>query len=102
KAWAAPTYDLRHFEVRGNTVLKAEEIDGIIGPLAGRPVSEEQIQRALGKLQEAYRARGHTRATVRLPQQVLTDGTVAIAIHEGKRLEAETASLGRTPAAPSP
>lgn len=105
-AWTVPTYDIQHFEVRGNTLLKAGEIDAIIGPLAGPAVSEEQIQKALSKLRDAYRERGHKRATVSLPQQVLTDGTVTIQIDEGNSLEAEAiAFAARTtpvPVAPPP
>ncbi len=102
EAWAVPTYGIEHFEVRGNTALKAEEIDQIIGPLAGPAVTEEQIQKALTRLQAAYRERGFTRAAVTLRQQVLVDGTVAIEINEGKTLDAELAALtAKTNAAPA-
>lgn len=77
---AAPTYDIRHFEVRGNTVLQAEELDSIIGPLAGSSLTLEQIQKVLSTLQEEYRRRGHLQTTVRLPQQMLTDGTVTVQV----------------------
>lgn len=98
----APNYAVRHFEVRGNTLLPAEEIDRIIGPLAEQPVTERQIHDALARLQAAYRARGRARVMVVLPQQVLTDGTVAIEVHEGKSPEAEAAELLalRQPSAP--
>lgn len=102
EAWTAPTYAIEHFEVRGNTALKPEEIDQIIGPLAGPAVTEEQIQKALARLQAAYRERGFTRAAVTLRQQVLVDGTVAIEINEGKTLDAELAALtAKTNAAPA-
>jgi len=103
ESWAVPTYDVQHFEVRGNTALSAEEIDRILGPIAGPGVSVEQIQKALGQLQAAYRERGFTRASVSLPEQVLTDSTVAIAIDEGRSLEAELAALAaKTNVAPVP
>jgi hemolysin activation/secretion protein len=100
---ASPTYAVRHFEVRGNTLLEAGEIDRIIGPLAGQPVTEGQIHQALARLQAAYRARGRARVMVVLPQQVLTDGTVAIHVHEGKSPGAEAAELLalRQPATPA-
>lgn len=81
--WTAPAYDVRHFEVRGNTLLPVEEIDRILGPAAGPNTSVETLQDALRLLREAYRQRGHTRVAVQLRQQLLTDGTVAIWIDEG-------------------
>lgn len=93
ETWTVPAYDVRHFEVRGNTALTAEEIDRILSPLAGPWVSEEQIQNALAQLRAAYLERGFTRVAVNLPQQLLTDGTVAIQIIEGRTLDAEVAVL---------
>ncbi len=81
--WTAPAYDVRHFEVRGNTLLPVEEIDRILSPAAGSNTSVETLQDALHRLREAYRQRGHTRVAVQLRQQLLTDGTVAIWIDEG-------------------
>ena len=92
-SWTLPTYDVRHFQVRGNTVLPAEEIDRILSPAAGLAISLEQVQRALRQLQSAYRERGYPRASVSLPQQVLTDGTVSIEITEGTSLLADTAAF---------
>ena len=83
RGWTAPAYDVRHFEVRGNTLLPVEEIDRILSPAAGPNSSVETLENALRSLREAYRERGHTRVAVELRQQLLTDGTVAIWIDEG-------------------
>lgn len=105
-SWTVPTYDVRHFEVRGNTVLPAEEIDRILSPAAGVAISLEQVQKTLRQLQSAYRERGYPRASVSLPQQVLTDGTVSIEITEGTSLLADTAAFAAktnaVPVAPPP
>jgi hemolysin activation/secretion protein len=105
-SWTVPTYEVRHFEVRGNSVLSAEEIDRILSPAAGPGVNLEQVQNALSQLQGAYRERGYPHAVVSLPQQVLTDGTVTIQISEGTSLLADTTAFAaRTnalPAAPPP
>lgn len=99
----APRYELRHFEIRGSTVLSAGDIDRILGPLAGSPVDLAQIRAALARLQADYRDRGYTRAEVSLPQQLLTDGTVMINVREGQSLEAErSAFAARTQEAPLP
>jgi len=78
-----PSYPMRHFEVRGNTALTAEELDGIIGPLVGPSVTETAVRDALSDLRKAYDARGFTGVTVAVPEQVLLDGTVVINVQEG-------------------
>lgn len=101
-AWTVPTYAVRHFEVRGNSVLSAEEIDRILSPAAGAAVGLEQVQASLRQLQAAYHARGYPRALVTLPQQVLTEGTVSIEVSEGTSLLADTAAFAaRTNAVPA-
>lgn len=102
QSWAVPAYDIQHFEVRGNSTLTAEEIDRILGPLAGPRISEEQIQKALAQLRSAYLERGLTRASVSLPPQLLTDGQVVIQINEGRSLDAEVAALTARTNAPAP
>jgi hemolysin activation/secretion protein len=100
---AIPTYELKHFEVRGNTVLTPEELDGHLNPLAGRPVTRTEVEAALSAVREAYRSRGYTRAAVNLPQQILTEGTVVIEVQEGQSRESEVAALAaRTQAIPPP
>lgn len=91
--WKVPAYDLQHFEVRGNTALTAEELDRILGPLAGPKIREQQIQEALTRLRTAYLERGYSRVSVRVPEQLLTEGTVTIQIDEGRTLEAERSAL---------
>lgn len=82
-AWTAQQFDIRHFEIHGNTALTGEEIDTVLSPIARTDATLEQIKKALAKLQEAYRAKGYLRATVTLPQQLLTDGRVTVKVSEG-------------------
>lgn len=86
--WKAPTFDVRHFEVRGNTVLSAEEIDRLLGPAAGASVGVNELESAARRLQAAYAQRGYLAATVTLPGQVLTDGSVVVVVKEGLSPEA--------------
>lgn len=87
----APSYNFQHFEIYGNTVLLPEEIDRILSPAAGDAANLAPLEQALAKLQAIYRERGYYAATVKLPQQVLTDGTVIIKVEEGSTLAAEEA-----------
>lgn len=102
-AWTAPTYAVRHFEVRGNSVLTAEELDRLLGPAAGESVGLDQLQQTVTRLQSAYRERGYAAASVALPQQLLTDGTVVVVVNEGLSPLARRASqrIEPTPSAPA-
>ncbi len=109
-AWTVPSYDVRHFEVRGNSVLSVEEIDRLLGPAAGPAVSLPHLEEALSRLQAAYRDKGYAGVSVTLPGQVLTDGNVVVAIDEGlsplarrstQRLEPASAAPAPKPAAPT-
>ncbi len=103
-AWSAPAYDVRHFEIYGNTALAPEEIDRILSPAAGPAASLDQLHKALAQLQSAYRERGLAQASVTLPQQLLTDGTVVVHVSEGSspkavgknRTDRHTAATGNS------
>jgi len=100
--WKPPTYDIRHFVVRGNTVLSPEALDDLLSPAAGPAVSLEQVEAVLRRVQQAYREKGYSGAVAVLPQQLLTDGTVSIVIREGPSPVARTAESPQevTPSAP--
>lgn len=83
REWRVPTYDIRHFEIRGNSVLTPEMIDELLGPAAGPAVNLDQLELALKRLQAAYREKGYPVAVATMPQQLLTDGTVSIVVREG-------------------
>lgn len=82
-AWKPSGFDIRHFVVRGNSVLSAEELDAVLAPAAGPAVTPQQLEAVLRRLKQAYRDKGYVGAVVSLPQQLLTDGTVAIVVQEG-------------------
>ncbi|MCC6821828.1 MAG: hypothetical protein IT579_13935, partial [Verrucomicrobia subdivision 3 bacterium] len=78
--WVGSVYDVRHFEIHGNTRLTPEEIDHILGPAAGAAANLDQLHAALIRLQSAYRAKGLAGASVMLPPQLLTDGTIIVQV----------------------
>jgi len=90
--WTVPTYDVRHFVIQGNTVLSPEKIDRIFSPLANGSVTQEQIQKALAQLRTVYEERGYPAASVRLPEQILTDGTLTVQVTEGWSSSVELAA----------
>ncbi len=95
-ALAAPAYDIRHFEIHGNTKLSPEAIDRILGPAAGPSANLDALREALVKLRDAYRERRLPLATVTVPEQLLTDGTIVIQVNEGWDPEAEALAKAQT------
>jgi len=83
----ARTFEVRQYEVAGNSLLKPEVIDQVLSPFTGTNVSLMQIQKALGELQLAYRERGYATVSVGLPQQQLTNAIVKVQVTEGKLVD---------------
>jgi len=101
-AWVMPAYDVRHFEIHGNTRLCPEEIDRILGPAAGPAANLDQLHAALTRLRSAYRAQGLGGASVTLPQQLLTDGTIIIQVDEGLDPEPNAVAKAEQTVTPKP
>ena len=81
-AAAALKFEVRAFIVHGNTLLKKETIESIFAPAKGSDVTLDQIRKAMGNLQTAYRERGFPTVAVTLPQQQLTNATVIVQVIE--------------------
>ncbi len=80
----APTFEVRRYEVMGNSVLAPAVVDRCFTNALGPKVSMDLIRRALGELQLAYRERGYATVGVGLPQQQLANATVKVKVTEGK------------------
>lgn len=80
---AQPTFEVRRYEVLGNTLLRPEIVERAFTDAIGPAVTLGQIQAALGELQLAYRERGYATVSVGLPQQQLTDAVVMVQVTEG-------------------
>jgi len=72
----APRFDISRFEVVGNTLLPADEVNRLLGAYTGKNKDFADIQRALEALEQAYRDRGYGVAQVLLPEQDITRGVV--------------------------
>lgn len=73
---SAPRFDINRFEVIGNTLLPASELESVFAPYIGQNKDFGDIQRALESLEAAYRDRGYGVVQVRLPEQDITQGVV--------------------------
>ena len=76
EAIPAPRFDINRFEVTGNTLLPAPEIERLVSPYTGKNKDFADIQRALEALENAYRDLGFGVVQVLLPEQDITRGVV--------------------------
>ncbi len=80
-------FEITRFAVSGNTLLSAADIDRTVAPFTGPARDFGHVQQALEALEAAYRARGYSVVTVRLPEQELNRGVV--------RLEVVQSAIGK-------
>jgi hemolysin activation/secretion protein len=77
-------FEIRRFEVTGDTLLGSREIERILTPATGSSVSLDEVRLAAAALQRAYRDRGFVTVAVTVPSQRLTNATVRLEVTEGK------------------
>jgi len=75
-----PRFNIDRFEVVGNTLLPASELEHVFAPYTGPNKDFGDIQRALESLEAAYRDRGYGVVQVLLPEQDITKGVVQIRV----------------------
>lgn len=69
-------FDISRFDVSGNTLLPAAQIEQLLARYTGKERDFGDVQRALEALEAAYHARGYKVVTVELPEQELNRGVV--------------------------
>jgi hemolysin activation/secretion protein len=91
-AWAADEpaapdairFEISRFEVAGNTLLPAADVERAVAPFAGKGRDFGDVQRALEALEELYHERGYNVVTVQLPEQELNGGVVHLRVVQTK------------------
>lgn len=77
-------FDIERFDVRGNTLLPAQEIARLVGPFVGKQRDFGDVQRALEEIENAYRVLGYSAVQVALPEQELDKGVVVLRVTEAR------------------
>ncbi|HXF67278.1 MAG TPA: ShlB/FhaC/HecB family hemolysin secretion/activation protein [Burkholderiales bacterium] len=77
-----PRFEIKRFEVTGNTLLPGQEVERIVSPFTGANKDFSDVQRALEALENAYRDRGYGVVQVQLPEQDITRGIVQLHVRE--------------------
>lgn len=82
----APAQAVRveRFKVSGNTLVDGAEIDAALAGFVGRTLDFSQLADAADAITALYRRRGWLLALAYLPEQQIRDGTVEIAVLEGR------------------
>ena len=81
-ALAEDSFTIERFQVEGNTLLSAEEIQRLVAPMTGSGRVYGDVQKALEALDNAYRKEGYSAVQVYVPEQELTGGVVRIQVTE--------------------
>ncbi len=77
-------FDVMEFEVSGNSVLRAAEIQRALTPFTGFGKSVPDVEAARGALEKSYRDAGYATVVVEVPAQDVRNGIVKLAVVEGK------------------
>lgn len=72
------------FDVKGNTLLDAAQVENLLAPFKGKDRSYADIQRALEALEGAYRNAGYSAVHVVTPEQEVTEGVITFEVIEAK------------------
>jgi hemolysin activation/secretion protein len=75
--------DIDRFQVEGNTLLGADEIQALLQPFTGKGRESSDMQRAAQALGERYRSKGFSVVWV-LPEQALDRGVVRLRVVEAR------------------
>ncbi len=75
---------VNHFEVTGSTVFSESEIQSVVGQYQDRPLSMSELFQVRTAITKLYTESGYVNSGAYIPPQELQDGTVTIAVLEGK------------------
>lgn len=78
----APRFDINRYQVDGNSIIPAAEIDNILAPFTGKNSDFGTLQQAVEMLEQTYRSRGYHAVKVLLPEQELKGGVVKLTVFE--------------------
>lgn len=76
----AVRFQISRFDVSGNTLLPAADVQAALAPYTGDGRDFGDVQRALEALEGLYHARGWNVVTVQLPEQELNGGVVRLTV----------------------
>ncbi len=88
---AKKTFQVKGFDVAGNTLLRPQEIESVVTNFVGDQVTIEQINVARDTLNLFYRKKGYVTVAVNVPPQRSTNGIIKLEVTEGRLAEINVA-----------
>ena len=79
---ASPKFDVLEYDVEGNTLLRAIEIEKAVTPFLGPSRSIKDVEAAREQLERVYHDKGYKTVLVSIPQQQVSGGTVRLVVTE--------------------
>jgi hemolysin activation/secretion protein len=80
----AVTFEIKGFEVAGNTLLTDEAIKQIMRPFIGAEKTALDVEKARDALEKRYHMAGYPAVLVNIPEQTVEDGFVRLEVIESK------------------
>ncbi|MDA8260360.1 MAG: ShlB/FhaC/HecB family hemolysin secretion/activation protein [Betaproteobacteria bacterium] len=71
-------FDVMEFQVEGNTVLPAVEIENAVYPFLGKDKTIQDVEKARTALEKTYHEAGYLTVLVDIPEQDVANGTVRL------------------------
>lgn len=76
----AARFDIRAFQVKGNTVLSPDAVERAVYPFMGPSRSEADVEAARAALQKAFEDAGYVAVSVFLPEQSVDNGVLVLEV----------------------
>ncbi len=74
---------VERFDISGNKALSNEELQAVVAPYQGRPLTLQQIYEVADAITHHYRTHGYTLATANVPAQKIGSGVIRLEVLEG-------------------
>jgi hemolysin activation/secretion protein len=81
---ADPAFDILEYQIEGNTVFSAREIERAVTPFLGEKRHFSDVEGARKALEDAYQRAGYQTVFVDIPEQRVAGGVVRLHVLEGK------------------
>ena len=79
---AGPTFEIRTFDIEGNTRLDPARLDAAVAAWTGAGRRMADVQAAAAALQAAYARAGYGAVTVSVPEQRIDEGRIVLRVQE--------------------
>ncbi|MBN1105203.1 MAG: ShlB/FhaC/HecB family hemolysin secretion/activation protein [Deltaproteobacteria bacterium] len=78
------TFEIRLFEIKGNTLFDEFDIEQVLRPFAGPEKTAEDVEKARDALEKLYHEKGYPAVFVNIPEQTVEEGTVRLQVIESR------------------